>query len=86
MTVAHLVSRYESVGDDGIVGDRASVGEVVQSREMVIALPPGCLLVTMVDRVPLLGSGAYIGWVIEGYSRGVGGGLEGPQPLGLGPR
>ena len=69
-----------------MVVDRASVGGGGQRREMVLALPPGCLLVTMVARVPLRGSGASIGGVSAGYSRGVTGDLEWAQLLGLGPQ
>ena len=69
-----------------MVVDRASVGGRGQRRKMVLALPPGCLMVTMVARAPLRGSGASIGVVSGGYPRGVVGGSEGAQPLGLGPQ
>ena len=50
---------------DGVVVDRASVGGGGQRREMVVALLPGSLLVTIVGRAPLRGSGASIGVVSE---------------------
>ena len=50
---------------------------------MVLILPPGSL---QVAKAPLRGSGASIGGVSAGYSRGVAGDLEGAQPLGLGPQ
>ena len=81
-----MVPGGESVCGDGVVVDRASVGRGGRRREMVLALPPGCLLVSMVARAPLWGSGGSIGGVFEGYSRAVGCGLEGAQPLGLWPR
>ena len=57
--------------------------EGVRCRAMVIVLPPRFLLVA---RAPLRGSGASIGGVSGGYPRGVVGGSEGAQPLGLGPQ
>ena len=69
-----------------MVGDRASVGEGIRSREMALALPPGCLLVTMVARAPLRGSGVSTGGVAYECSRGAAGDLEGAQPLGMGPQ
>ena len=85
-TEGRLVSGGESVCGDGVVVDRASVGGGCQRREMVLALPPGCLMVTMVARAPLRGSGASIGVVSAGYSRGADGGFVWAQPLGLGPQ
>ena len=69
-----------------MVGDRASVVEGVQSREMVLALSPGCLMVTMVARVQLRGSWASMGEVSEGCPRGGAGDFEWAQPLGMGPQ
>ena len=62
---------------------RISVGEEGRCRAMVLVLPPGFLLVA---RAPLRGSGASIGRVSGEYPRGVVGGSEGEQPLGLGPQ
>ena len=53
---------------------------------MVLVLSPGCHLVVMVARVPRQGSGASIDVVSGGYPRGVVGGSNGAQPLGLGPQ
>ena len=69
-----------------MVGDNISVGKGVQSREMGLALSPGCLLVTMVARAPLRGSGVSTGGVSAECSRGAAGGSEVAQPLGLGPQ
>ena len=62
---------------------RISVGEEGRCRAMVLVVPPRFRLVA---RVPLRGSGAYMGVVSVGYPRGVVGGSEGAQPLGLGPQ
>ena len=62
---------------------RISVGEGGRCRAMVLVPPPRFLLVA---RATLRGSGASIGGVSAGYSRGVAGDLEGAQPLGLGPQ
>ena len=53
---------------------------------MVLALPPGRLLVTMVARAPLRGSRVSLGGVSVKCSRGLVGDLEWAQPLGRGPR
>ena len=62
---------------------RISVGEGGRCRAMVFVQPPRFPLVA---RDPLRGSVASIGWVSGGYPRGVVGGFEGAQPLGLGPQ
>ena len=67
-----------------MVGDRVSVGKGIQSRERVLVLSPGCLLVTMVTRAPLQGSVASMGEVSVGCSRGAAGGFEWAQTNGLG--
>ena len=85
-TGGHLAPGSEGVCGDGVVVDRASDARGDQRREMALALPPGCLLVTMVARATLRGSGASLGVVSNGCSRGVAGGLEVAQPLGRGPR
>ena len=69
-----------------MVGDRVSVGKGIQSRERVLVLSPGCLLVTMVARAPLKCSGASMGAVSEECSRGAAGGFELAQQLGLEPQ
>ena len=80
---SHLDPSVEGVCGDGVVVSMVSVGEGGRCRAMVLVLPPRCLLVA---RAPLRGSGASIGGVSAGYSRGDAGGFEGAQPFGLGPR
>ena len=86
VTWGHLGPGGESVCGDGVVVDRDSVGKGAQSRERVLALSPGCLLVTMVAKSPLPGSGAYTCEVSEGCSRDAAGGFEWAQPLVMGPQ
>ena len=76
-TGGHLDPGGEGVGGDGVVVGKVLVVEGSRRGEMVLALPPGCLPVTMVARAPLQGSGASIGGVSVGCSRGAAGGCEG---------
>ena len=62
---------------------RILVGEGGRCGAMILVLPPRC---PRAARAPLRGSGASIGGVSVGYPRGVVGGSEGAQPLGLGPQ
>ena len=76
--MGHLVPDGGSVGGDGVVAGKVLVikGSLRRLRILVM-LPPDYPLETMVARAPPQGSVASIGWVSEGCSRGVAGGLEG---------
>ena len=83
--MGRLVPDGESVGGYGVVSGKILVGKWGQRRvKVLVLLQPGYPPVTMVSRAPPQGSGASIGGVSEGWSRGDAGGLDGAQPLGRG--